>query len=203
MGYQVLNINSETPHSGIRYLFDTNIWLAILDTNFHHHSYEKYIKFFNAILADKQLIDTKIVMPGILLSEIINKLMKTIYYEEYLLSHPLPASNKQNPFKTHYRPSTQYAIDYENVCALIRDYHSKLEFISDCLSDYTCRTLIKKLPTHMEFNDYLLCKIAERHNCTVITNDADLKYEGITVITGQKKLLDLIPDYSSSTSNVN
>jgi predicted nucleic acid-binding protein len=194
MAFIISDIRVAKPQSGHRYLFDTNIWLALLDVNFYRHEYKPYVNFFNSIINNTVVKDAYIVIPSLLLSELLNRLINDIYYEEFIISNtPLPNQSKREHFKKVYRPNPQYGIDIENACASIRDYHSKIEFVSDNLNEFTCKSLIKKIPTHLDINDYLYSKMALAQGLVIVTNDSDFKVEDVTVITSQSTLLALMP----------
>ena len=192
MAYIVNDIKIAKAQSGFRYLFDANIWLAVLDSTFYTYQYQPYIKLFNSIINENDVRDASIVIPSLLLSEIINKIINRIYYEEFKLNHPLfPNQSKHDHFKNSYRVSQQYSNDLENVCASIRDYHMKIEFVSDELDQYSCKDLIKKIPSHLDINDYIYSKMALSQGLVIVTNDSDFKVEDIHIVTSRPTLLAL------------
>jgi hypothetical protein len=193
MPYIISDIRKVKPQRGYRYLFDANIWLAILDDTFNYYEYKPYISFFNSILNNTFVSDATVVIPCLLLSELLNRLINDIYYKEFCVNNP-PALNqtKKNHFKKIYREDPQYAIDMENACSSIRDYHSKIEFVSDNIHDYSCKDLIKNIPTHLDINDYLYTKMALAQGLVIITNDKDFKVEDIHIYTSQAELINLM-----------
>src|SRR4051812_22406117 len=112
MPYQISSLKLCKPVAGTRYLFDANVWLMILDTNFSTRHSPPYENFFNDVYSKKDGIDVSIVMPSLLLSEVLNRLMNDIYYCEFLRSNPIPAGMKKHEHHKHvYRCSEQYAQD--------------------------------------------------------------------------------------------
>ena len=194
MSFLISDIRKAKAESRFRYLFDANIWLAVLDDTFYKPEYKPYTDFFNSIINNTHVSDAKIAMPCLLLSEILNRLISDIYYPEfqtYRNNYPQDGQSKSSHIKNKYRVHPDYAIDLENACASIRAYHDKLEFVSDNLNKYTCKTLIKKIPLHLDINDYLFSKMALEQGLVIVTNDADFKVEDIYIITSRRDLLDL------------
>lgn len=191
MPFLVDDIRKAQPQDGYKYLFDTNVWLAVLDPIFNDQYYAPYVNFFNGIINDNKS-KAKIAMPGLLLSEIINRMLNDIYYKEFCISNPCPVDkNKSWHYKKIYRVSSNYKSDLDDVCASIRDYHAKIEFVSDNLFKYSCKQLIKNIPLHLDINDYLFCKMALEQNLIIVTNDADFIIEDIHILTARKELLRL------------
>lgn len=195
--YNILDIQNVTPQSGVRYLFDANVWLEILESSYKSPHYMKYVKFFDKITSNPK-DNIKIVMPSILLSEIINKKMDWAF-DEFLAENPKLQNaifsgekKRKQCFKEDYRPSEHYRNRYQNIRANITDYHASIELISDNLDSFTCSKLLKKPVLHMEFNDYLLYKIADQCGYTIVTHDGDFAVENIPILTANPKLLNLM-----------
>lgn len=195
MAFFISDINNAKPENGFRYLFDTNIWLAVLEPSYYRWDYKPYISFFNNIINSTNGNTAKIAMPCLLLSEVLNRLMNDIYYEEFKKrrnNFPQPNQKISSHKKNEYRSSADYATDLESACASIRAYHQKIEFVSDNLDKYSCKDLIKDIPLHLDINDYLFSKMALEQGLIIVTNDSDFSVEDIHVITAQKTLLQLI-----------
>lgn len=192
MPYLIRDIRSTDPVNGYRYLFDCNTWLAVLEDSYNSKTYQPYINFFNSIITEKNGAKAEIVLPGLLLSEILNRLIHDIYFEEFVKSNPTRVSgNKRKDFKDVYRNDPQYAIDIENACADIRAYHKKVSFISDRLEDFTFKDLIKKIPVHLDINDHIFAKMAAAQGLVIVTHDGDFKVEDVVILTSNPALLPL------------
>ena len=193
MAYFIYDIRTAKPQSGFCYLVDTNIWLAVLEPTFNKSEYKSYLNFFNNIISNTVVQDAVIGIPCLLIAEILRRIINDIYYEEFILTHtPYPHESKRQHFKRVYRPSSEYTRDVEIVCATIRGYHSKIKFISDRLDEYSCKNLIKNIPSHLDINDYLYSKIALQQGINIVTNDADFRVEDIHIYTTQQPLLQLM-----------
>jgi predicted nucleic acid-binding protein len=190
MAWLIYDIRTAKPQSGFRYLFDANIWLAVLDTTFSHRTLQPYIDFFDSIINETDVRDATIAVPATLLSEVINRMMRDVFYKEFVQTNT-PVPGERNHFKNVYRKHPQYKIDLDNTCALIRAYHRKIEFVSDGIDQYKCRDLIKNIPVHLDINDYLYSKMALQQGLVIVTNDTDFAVEDIHIITSQQALLQL------------
>jgi hypothetical protein len=189
MAFLITDVQKENPQSGISYLFDANIWLAILDPTFKKSFYSDCTSFFNKIINNSVVTDAKIAIPTMLLSEIINRLLKDVFYRDFLLFNPVDFNSKH--YKNVYRKHEQYKIDLEIICSSIRDYHQHIQFVSDNANKYTCKQLIKNIPTHLDMNDYMYTKIAKEQDLVIVTNDGDFQVEDIPIYTSHKGLLSL------------
>jgi predicted nucleic acid-binding protein len=192
MPYYIFDINKEIPQSGYRYLFDANIWLVVLDNVFWRKEFKPYTSFFNSIINKTHVDDATLAVPCLLLSEILRKLLWDIYFTEFISRNPQYTKDK-NTYKKTYRPSADYVADLGAVTASIRQYHQKIEFISDNLEQYSCKDLIKKIPTNLDINDYLYTKMALAQGLVIVTHDTDFDVEDIHILTTQKSLLGLMP----------
>ena len=193
MPYYIYDIRNVKPQSGFCYLFDANIWLAILDNTFNKPELRPYISFFNSIINETEVDDAEIGIPCLLLSEVINRMIKDIHYKEYSIAHPfLPGQSSYDHLKNGYRKSADYKLDLEAVCSSIRQYHRKIKFISDNLNGYAPKDIIKKIPVHLDINDYLYSKMALEQGLVIVTNDSDFDVENIHIYTKQYKLLNLM-----------
>jgi predicted nucleic acid-binding protein len=190
MAFLITDVQNENPQSGISYLFDANIWLAILDPNFQSRFYTNSVRFFNKIINNSVVNDAKIAIPTMLLSEIINRLLKDVYFRDFSLENP-NVNSINNYYKNIYRKSNQYKEDLEIVCASIRAYHAHIQFVSDNANKYTCKQLIKNIPTHLDMNDYIYTKIAKEQGLVIVTNDGDFQVEDIQIYTSHRELLAL------------
>jgi len=190
VAFLISDIKNSNPQNEVMYLFDANVWLAILEGFYNERMYNSYITFFDKIITNRIAPSAMIGMPSLLISEIINRIMKDIYYYNYCADSNLNF-NTPGQYKRIYRESKEYVLDFENVCSNIRDYDKKITFISDDLNLYTCDDIIKNIPQHLDFNDYVYCKIASKKNIAIVTNDKDFKVEDIRILTIQKSLLDL------------
>ncbi|MDN3657963.1 PIN domain-containing protein [Ferruginibacter paludis] len=192
MAFLISDIRRTSPQNGCRYFFDSNVWLAVLYDFYNKPYFDPYTKFFNEIIRNRTAPTATIAMPSLLISELINRIMNDIYYYEYCLHTPMADGEKKHThYKKNYRQSADYLLDLEDACVSIRDYKDKISFISDSLNEYTCDTLIKNIPRHLDFNDHVFTKVALKQNLVLVTNDSDFRVENISILTTQTSLLKL------------
>ncbi len=190
MPFLIQDAKKATPIPGGKYLFDANIWLGILDPTFSN-PYSKYCEdLFNSVIENKLTPKATVVLPTILISEILNRLIKDIYYSEFCLSNPMPAGmNKSQHYKDIYRTSSEYKTDLDIACKSIRDYNHGLTLISDNLNTLTFKKILKNIPVHLDFNDHIFCTLAKEQDLIIVTNDKDFRVEDVKIITSHSKLL--------------
>lgn len=194
MSLTIEDVKKYRPVEGGKYLFDANIWLAILDLNFSKPYMAAYEDLFDDIITQRSARGTKVVIPSLLLSEVLNRYMNDIFYKEFCYKNPISAGmQKHEHYKHVYRVHADYSHDLSVACDSVRQYSKSngLTFLSDNLDKFTFKQLIKNIPTFLDINDHMYAEIARAQGITVVTNDGDFKVEGITVVTGNPGLLKL------------
>lgn len=194
MSFLIEDVNQYKPVEGGRYLFDANIWLRILDPNFSAHYMPPYEALFTDIVSHKTAKSSKVVVPSLLLSEVLNRYMNDIFYYEFCRKNPVPKGmGKREHYKKVYRASTDYSRDLAMASSEIRSYteNGGMTFLSDNLEKFPFKQLLKNIPTHLDFNDHVYAQIAKAQNLIIVTNDSDFKVEDITIVTGHPDLLKL------------
>jgi predicted nucleic acid-binding protein len=192
MPFLITDVRKVSPAPGARYLFDANVWLSVLDLNFQTKFSPPYEDFFDSVYGSMLDPKPKIVLPSLLLSEILNRLVNDIYYKEYCLANPKPETmTKHKHFKDFYRVSKEYEQDFAMACGSIRGYHQNVELLSDDLNQFSFKDLTKNIPLHLDFNDHLYCQLAKKKGLTIVTGDHDFAVEDIPIITSHPKLLAL------------
>ncbi|HEV2478083.1 MAG TPA: hypothetical protein VGS79_00405 [Puia sp.] len=194
MSFLIEDIRRHKAVEGGKYLFDANIWLAILDANFSKSYMPPYEALFEDVITHKTVRSAKVVMPSLLLSEILNRYMNDIFYLEFCKRNPNTAGTpKHQHYKRTYRPSPDYARDLDAACSEIRQYSANngLCFLSDNLDKFTFKQLTKDIPVYLDINDHLYAQIARAQGLIIVTNDGDFWVEGVKVVTGNPNLLKL------------
>jgi len=194
MSFVIEDVKKYRPVANGMYLFDANIWLAILDPTFSKPYMSAYEDLFDDIITQKSAKATKVVIPSLLLSEVLNRYMNDIFYKEFCLRNPISAGmSKHEHYKHVYRAHVDYSRDLSMACASMRSYSRSngMTFLSDNLDKFTFKQLTKNIPTFLDINDHLYAEIAKAQGIIVVTNDGDFKVEGITVVTGNPALLKL------------
>lgn len=187
MPYYIQDIRTVQPEPKKVYLFDTNIWLAVLESYYKNPQYAPYIKFFGQISNLNN--GSRIAVVGILLSEIINRVIRDIYLREYCQKFSF--DYKTIDFKRDYKSSSSYNTDMISIFSSISAYHQHLAFISDNLSQYSTKKLLRNIHPSLDFNDHMLVKIAQEQSLTLVTNDKDFSVENVEILTTSKELLSI------------
>jgi predicted nucleic acid-binding protein len=194
MSFRIEDIKKHKVVEGGKYLFDANIWLAILDTNFSKSYMPPYEALFEDIITHKTVKSAKVVMPSLLLSEILNRYMNDIFYKEFCKLNPVSTGmTKHEHYKHVYRTSPVYSQDLAMACSGIRTFSANngLSFLSDNLDNFTFKQLTKNIPVFLDINDHLYAQIAKAQGLIIVTNDGDFRVEDVTVVTGNPALLKL------------
>lgn len=190
MSYNITSIQNEYPKSGNKYLLDTNIWYFILEGK--TKPYQKaYLDFFDFIKNFTGDTKPKVVLPVLVLSEIINRLLRDIRFREFKNENPLKIAGIEDRkiYKEVYRIDEQFRIDYEMICYDIKSFHSILEFVDDDFSEFKFKDILSKPPLGLDFNDNIITKIAKKKGYSIITDDADFVVDNIPILTCNNRLI--------------
>lgn len=192
MSYQISSIKNQLPSSGTKYLLDTNIWYCILEGISNGYR-EVYLDFFDAIKNFSGIQKPKVVLPTTILSEIINRLLRDIRFREFKENPDnigkIAGVEERKIYKDVYRNDEQFRIDYGMICYDIKSYHNILEFVGDEFDTFRIKDILSNPPLGLDFNDFIITKIAKKNNFTIITDDADFLVENINILTANNKLI--------------
>jgi len=187
MGFNIVDISTCTPQ-GKKYLFDTNIWLMILNPKFPPSKREqKYLKFWEKIINYNFKPRPKIVLLSLMLSEIINSYMKGGAFKRY--ARKVRKSIDEIDFKKDYRITEHYKIQYHLLCDEIKKHHNYYEFVSDEFKSFKPSDYLKHPPISLDFNDHYYYRFAKKKGYTIVTDDEDFFVEDVEIITANQKLL--------------
>ncbi|WP_041257823.1 type II toxin-antitoxin system VapC family toxin [Fibrella aestuarina] len=195
MPFSALPIKNHNPFPGRKYLFDANAWIFVLEADLElkqstTSKADLYIDLLGKI-NQAGSPKPKVVLPAIVLSEVVNRLLRSYYFPLFVEQHKTlitSGSDSQN-YKQVYRPHHQFRIDYEVILYNIKAYHNILELVSDGFGEMSVRNVFTKPDNTLDFNDYLLVDIAKRNNFIVVSDDGDLAGRDITVVTGNQAML--------------
>ena len=167
-----------------KYFFDTNIWLFKLNEPATLNQYQKqYIDFFDNICKSTLSPKPKIIITAILLSEIVNRYLRDVGFKIYCEENHLDKHNKEL-YKTNYRKSEQFNVDYTFICSEIKAYHNFCDLQNDLFgSDVTLKVLLKNPNKGLDFNDSYYYHLSVKNNFSIVTNDSDFFVEDVEVIT--------------------
>jgi predicted nucleic acid-binding protein len=167
-----------------KYFFDTNVWLLKLNEPSTLSSLQKqYIDFFDNVCKSTLSPKPKIIITAILLSEIVNRYLRDVGFKIYCEENNLDKNNK-DLYKSNYRKSEQFNIDYTFICGEIKDYHNYCDLQNDSFgSDITLKVLLKNPNKGLDFNDTYYYHLCLKNSFSIVTNDSDFFVEKVEVIT--------------------
>jgi hypothetical protein len=182
-------ITNLEPASGGVYLFDANVWLCILDGYYQKNYKKPYLDFFKKFSSKDYEEQPKILLPSLLLSEVINRLIRDVYFNDFKKAQETtPGINESKAFKSIYRQDKQFLIDYKIIFQNIKAYQSQIKLIDDNFSGYRLKDVLKDNSTNLDFNDYLYSKIAKKHSAHIVTDDIDFAGLSLNILTANNKL---------------
>lgn len=192
MNYQIQDIRTETHPKG-EFLFDANVWFYILNPPINlSREIQDYFNFLECIQTSTQKPQPKIVIPSLILSEVINRYLRSVgmktFFEENPTKEPYP-DEKKDRYKDIYRQSNQFKIDYENICAEIKSYSNITKFIDDEFASFKQKHILKSPPIGLDFNDFYYSELAKKNNYTIVTHDSDFYVPDVKILTSNRKLL--------------
>jgi len=173
--------NSPNPQEGIRYVFDSNVWLPILGLENKESLSEHYKLYFSKVF---KLSDSRILLCPIQISELVNRLLRYHGYKQFVKADKKGDFNDY--YKRVYRESSGYKSQHQSILDDIESYRSHI-----VLCDVKVGNLDEVLdynPSKLDFNDHYLYLLAKTHGATIITDDRDFSSLDVPVGTFNKRL---------------
>lgn len=180
--------SSADTHSVVndgRYFIDANIWIKILQPKINQsYKEKKYRELFEAITTNNKC---KIVVTSLLLSELINRIIREVYLNKFIKKfkekNPTYIIDKEF-YKNVYRPSADFAKDYGLLCYEIKTYHQSIELVNDGLgSDVKIKHLLANPSFTLDFNDNYYYQLCKKNKFIILTDDKDFWVEDVEVIS--------------------
>jgi predicted nucleic acid-binding protein len=190
MAYNITSAKFYRLQAEKKYFLDANIWIFILSpSNKPPHRIAKYLELFEEILKNSTV---KIVVPSLLISEVINRIIKSVYYPEFLRKKGINIKDvNQEYYKDTFRPSQEYKDSYVMLTDDFIAYSENIELVNDGLgTEINYDDILVNPPTNLDFNDNYYYSLALKRDYIVITDDKDFWVEGIKVVTQNTTLLD-------------
>lgn len=194
MPFQYHPIKSYRSRADEQFIFDANVWIFYQD-QINFKSYQRpYTAFLNNLL--KGPADPHILLPACVLSEVLNRLLKGVYFEQFLQSQAGRAALIANPvnqgeeFKKVYRQHLKFKQDRDSIYQSIFSYSSNLELISDDFDVVGIGDLTSAM-TDLDFTDWNIYELAKFRHATIVTDDSDFVLENYPIVTNNKNLLAL------------
>ncbi len=192
MAYSYSKANFYSVKDDARYFLDANIWLKILQPKLDSSNKDKeYRKLFEKIIENTKC---KIVLPALILSEVINRILRDVHMGKYVSkirkSNPNFSPDKDF-YKNVFRNTPEFKIAYNLVCDEIKNYHATIDLLNDGLGvDFKFKHILTDLPSGLDFNDHYYYQLCKKNNFILITDDKDFWVENIEIITMSSTLID-------------
>jgi len=193
MAYLINSLRLASPKPATKYFFDANIWLRIVNPKLTPKASDiAYVDFFQSVAKYNQ--NTKIVVTSLLISEVINRFLRSSSLPRYARANGAPAQLDDSYYKSVYRQSAQFKIDYEMLCDdIYKPYHIAVEAVPDEFgSTFRLKDMLKSPPKGLDFNDLCAAKLCKEKGYVIVTDDSDFFIEDTPVLTLNKTLLDRV-----------
>lgn len=190
MAYKIESVFNHKIESKNKYFLDANIWINILAApQKPKYRIKSYLDFFDKLLISN---DIKIVVPMLLISEVVNRIIRDVYFASYLNKNGLNPSNiDRTYFKEKFRPSQEYIDSYNILIDDFNSYNPIIEFVNDGLGvELSSNDILENVDQHFDFNDNFYYQLALKRNYIVVTDDGDFWRENVTIVSNNKALLD-------------
>lgn len=191
MAFDIRLLSSITLEKRL-YLFDSNLWIKILKPPTELSAFdEKYLTFFKTFSTSP--IKPKIALPALVLSEVINRLLREVGMQTYIKANPALESLYQQDtkgfYKKHYRSSQAFSDYYKSILSDLSAFQDSFTLIDDGFNTRINATPIMDNPIpKLDFNDNYYFNLAKTDDMPVVTDDIDFFVDEITVYTYNNKL---------------
>jgi hypothetical protein len=188
MAYDIKLVRNVGIHPK-KYFFDTNVWLLkVVESDSLSPQQKSYVDFFDNVCKSTLYPKPKIILTAILISEIVNRYLRDVGFRIYCEENKLDMSVK-NLYKSIYRKSEQFNIDYTVICSEIKAYHNYCDLQNDLFgADISLKTLLKNPSKGLDFNDSYYYHLALKNNFSIVTHDSDFFVEQVEIITSNNDL---------------
>ena len=189
MAFDIVSAKSHALESGKQYFLDANIWINILAAPSNPtHKIKNYIAFFEKILARD---DVKIIVPMLLISEVVNRIIRDVYFLTFAKKNNLERPNiPSDYFKKVFRPSQEYINSFTLIIDDLNTYASHIMFVNDGFTiDVAAEAALQNIDQHFDLNDNYYYQLALARDYKIVTDDGDFWREDVTIITENQTLL--------------
>lgn len=185
MAYSFSSATTHVIEPNTKFFLDANIWLKILQPkNNPSHKEREYRLFFDKIISNNKV---KIVVPSLIISEVINRILREVYYGKHIAKQKKADSSfvpTNDYYKNTYRKTEDFSIAYNLICDDIKNYHSSIELINDEFgTNIKFKHVMSNPPQGLDFNDYYYFRLCKLNKYYLVTDDKDFWIEDISIIT--------------------
>ncbi|MCE6989021.1 hypothetical protein [Dyadobacter sp. CY323] len=189
----ITNLRGASPKKHTDYLLDANVWIFLLGGT--EKSYQQsYIDFVGKIPRMNADGRSKIILPSCILSEVVNRMMKDVFMNEFARKFPTAidprfASKPNLLYKHSYRAHRQYDEDFGMLLADMNAYGQHIVTVSDNFAGTSLNDIMDNPPTQLDFTDYTISKLAKDNQLVIVTDDGDFKGGDNDILTVNRGLL--------------
>jgi|GEM_PF-909011 len=190
MPYNISQVQHHTVQDGNIYLLDANIWLNILTPHNKKSNKENtYLKLFSEIKANTK---ARIVLPSLIVSEVVNRILREIYMNKYIRKENIDKSLINSGFyKDTYRKTDHFRISYNMLVDDIKSYSITMDLINDGFGgEIKYKHVLSNLPAGLDYNDNYYYILAKKRKYIVVTDDKDFWVEDVKIITESHTLIE-------------
>lgn len=191
MASLIERLSNHTIDPDRKYFLDANVWIFGLGGIFNPTLQEKtYIDF----LGELKIRDQKIYSHSLIFSEVFNALMRNGFdnYKENIRHDPKRKLSDQQisnlKFKKDFRGSEAYQEIFDQYKSDISIFIESISFL-DKEFDFDFKYLTSSIVSNSDFNDYFYYEMALDLGLTIVTDDGDFNYDGISILTENSWLL--------------
>ena len=189
MAYKVESATGHALKPGDKLFLDANIWINILSPRVvTPYKIKQYITLFEKILARD---DVKIIVPMMLIYELINLIIKDVYFYTFTEKNGLKRDEiPSDYYKKAFRPSQEYINSFKELTDEFSSYANHIEFVDDGLGkDITKESILNNIDQYFDFNDNFYYQLALQRGYSIVTDDKDFWREDVIIITANEVLL--------------
>jgi len=185
MAFRVYDIRKTPPDTFPFYFLDANVWIYYLKPRSTLKREEQlYVRFVDGIirLSDEHPDKPKFVWCSILLSEIINTLLRIDM-----------KSRGMSDFKNQYRPSNFYRNSLSALVSDLQGFEPYIKLVEDGFTTMDVfNGLLMNFSPSVDFNDlYYVQLVRSMQGTAIVTNDGDFQFEDVPIVTLNTALLSL------------
>lgn len=161
--YSLRNINNLLQKNS-KYFIDTNILLGMHGLTNNPVLQEEYQSIIDILLEE----ECPIFMDSITLSEFINRYMRELFRERFNKSFYKKEDIRGTAELTKVLQFVKAAVNEIKDSYNIQYCQDGYDFINQLTGDEVARIM-----EEMDFNDLIVYELCKKHNCVLITDDAD------------------------------
>ena len=187
MTHRVMRVSDYEFTSGDRLFLDANIWLYLVCPPAQKPESSDKSRVYSGAFADILKAGSRIYIDVLIISEFINRYAR-LRWEQWKLEASDNVGNVKTLKAFRNSPAfTPIAWEISNDARRVLGFCSRVESgfeglpINDLLHNYGMGKF--------DFNDQVIAELCKREGLTLVTDDGDFKYQGLSILTENRRLL--------------